>query len=120
MNSLTAQMQLCMEVCTASNQVCSETLIFYRQQGITAPGFLAALQGCADICASTAQMIKTGSSFFSLSCGICAEVCHHCVKEARAVSLPDPQVEKCIKACLECAGVCEQMLLTHRGGFPSD
>lgn len=76
----------CIDNCTKCHAICRETLNHCLSMGgeHAAPGHIALLSACADICATSTDTMLRGAAVHPVICGACAEVCTQCTASANA------------------------------------
>ncbi|TDH62109.1 four-helix bundle copper-binding protein [Dankookia rubra] len=100
----------CVLVCVRSHAMCLETARYCTEQtsGHIAPGHVALLQDCAEMCQLTANSLLRRSSRHSVVCNACAELCETCAKDCEAFT-GDEQMKRCAGVCRDCAESCRDM-----------
>lgn len=109
----------CVESCTACSLICVETLAYCQKLGgkLADPAELALLTICADICATAARAMLTGSDAHVHTCAACALVCRRCA-ESCGRHADDPKLRACASACANAARCCAEMAHTPAGAAP--
>ena len=104
-----SDMKDCIDNCDDCHSICLETVTWCLQQGgdHAAPEHIQLLQDCAEICQTSANFMIRGSSFHSLTCGACAEICERCATHCE--SMDGDQMAACAAACRRCAESCTAM-----------
>jgi hypothetical protein len=110
MSHTSAEMQECIDNCTACHAVCLSTMQHCIQMGgaHVEPAHLALMQDCAQICATSADFMLRGSEFHRHTCGVCAEICARCADDCAKFG-DDTMMQQCAEACRRCAESCRQM-----------
>ena len=66
---------------------------------------------CAEVCRAAGGLSARGSIYAAMVCKICAEVCDACASACEKHK-DDEHMQRCAKACRECAIECRNMV-TH-------
>jgi len=105
-------MQACIDACLATSRLCMETTRHSLQKGgaHAAPGHIAILLDCADLCQSTATSMMRGSPIHAVLCDACAKACEACSEDC--ASLDEEQMQRCAASCRDCAASCRMMAMT--------
>ena len=100
----------CVLACVRSHAMCLETARYCTEQtsGHIAPGHIALLQDCAEMCQLTANSLLRRSSRHSVVCNACAELCETCARDCEAFTA-DEQMKRCARVCRDCAESCRDM-----------
>lgn len=100
----------CVLACVRSHAMCLETARYCTEQtsGHIAPGHIALLQDCAEMCQLTANSLLRRSSRHAVVCNACAELCETCAKDCEAFTA-DEQMKRCARICRDCAESCRDM-----------
>ncbi len=107
----TVNMERTMRECIEACQRCHDQCLTDVQRSLTlgadhaAPAHVALLIDCARVCATTAELMLTGSRFHRSMCGVCAQVCEGCAQQCEMLG----ELDDCARACRDCAQRCEQM-----------
>lgn len=106
-----AQMQECIQNCQECHSICTETAQHCLHMGgkHAEEAHVRLLLDCAHICQTSADFMLRGSSYHSLTCGICAEVCLACAEDCERVGQDDAMMKKCAEVCRRCSASCRQM-----------
>lgn len=106
-------MQVCIENCTDTHQICLETIQHCLGKGgkHASADHIRLLSDCAQICETSADFMTRESSFHNVVCRACAEICRACADSCR--QLGGIEMEACAEACEGCAGSCEAMASVH-------
>ena len=100
----------CVLVCVRTHAMCLETARYCTEQTTmhVAPGHIALLQDCAEMCQITANSLLRRSSRHGVVCNACAELCETCARDCDAIA-GDEQMRRCAELCRDCAGNCRGM-----------
>lgn len=112
---LNRDVQECIENCQNCHAVCLETIQHCLERGgdHASSDLVRLLLNCAEICATSAHFMLTGSDFHPRMCGLCAEICEACESSCRSVDPRDEQMKICADACRRCADSCFKMAGSH-------
>lgn len=104
-------LQACIDACLATYRLCMETSQHSLQKGgvHAAPGHIAILLDCADLCQATATSMMRGSPIHTVLCDACAKACEACSKDC--ASFDDAQIQRCAVSCRDCAASCRMMAM---------
>jgi len=104
-------MQACIEHCSACHAVCLQTITHCLARGgvHAAPGHIALLATCADLCRVSADAMLRGSDAHEAICLACADVCRRCADDCERLGDDDPAMQHCVQACRRCAESCAAM-----------
>ena len=107
-------MQACIDACLATDRLCIETSRHSREKGgaHAAPGHIAILLDCADLCQATATSMMRGSPIHTVLCEACAKACEACSKDC--AGFDDVRMQRCAASCRDCAASCAMMAMTSR------
>jgi hypothetical protein len=67
------------------------------------------LLDCAEICATSANIMLRGSDLHGKTCGVCAEVCERCADDCARLADGDGLMTRCADMCRRCAESCRTM-----------
>lgn len=101
-------MKACILECQKCSATCTSLLIdtCLKAGGRhTAPDHVRIMLDCAQICATTADLMARGSAFHAQMCGLCADVCEACARSCDGLA----GMAACIAACRSCAKSCRAM-----------
>jgi len=104
-------MQQCIQNCTECHRVCLETVAHCLSMGgkHASPEHIRLLLDCAQICQTSVDFMIRGSNLHTLTCGVCAEICQRCADECEQMADGDAQMQRCAEVCRRCAESCRQM-----------
>jgi len=106
--AIASDMQACIDACVNCHQVCLQTAMTHclNMGGPhVEPGHFRLMNSCAEICAVSANLQLSGSSFSERLCALCADVCTACADSCRELD----GMEDCERACKRCAASCHSM-----------
>lgn len=105
-------MQACIDACLAIYRLCMEASRHGLEKGgaHAAPGHVAILQDCADLCQATATSMMRGSPIHTVLCEACAKACEACSKDC--AGFDDALMRRCATGCHDCAASCVMMAMT--------
>jgi hypothetical protein len=97
--------------CTECHNICTETVQHSLGLGgpRADPDFIQLLLDCAQICATSDDVMLRGSEFSGRVCGVCAEVCDRCAAECERRANGDETIARCAETCRRCAESCRRM-----------
>jgi hypothetical protein len=112
---MSAEMRECVDACSECHRICLETVQHCLERGgrHAEAAHIRTLLDCAQVCATSADLMLRGSDLHAAICTACAEVCERCAEDCERFS-DDPLVRACADACRRCAESCRQM--AGRGG----
>lgn len=105
---VTREIERCIRECLECHRICLDTAINH-QLGIAdiqlEPAQIRLLLNCAEICQTTATVVRSGSPLHRPTCRVCAKLCRRCATEfERTEAMRD-----CAKACRRCAESCQRL-----------
>jgi hypothetical protein len=109
------EIQQCIDKCLDCHRVCRQTAMNHCLETggeHVAPEHFRLMINCADICATTADFMLSGSRLHGPVCAACAEVCDACASSC--ANLGD--MDECVSACRECARCCRA--IAHAAARP--
>lgn len=106
----TAQMQSCIDECSACHAICEKTVHHCLEKGgqHAAQAHIALLQTCAQICATSADAMLRGTREHGHVCRACAAICEACASSCESMG-DDAAMRECAEACRRCAESCRRM-----------
>ncbi len=106
-----AEMRECIANCTSCHAICLETAIHCLGMGgeHAAPRHQTVLLDCAQMCATSADVMLRGSDLHGRTCAVCAEACERCADECERLADGDDLMLRCAEACRRCAESCRRM-----------
>lgn len=98
-------MSRCIDACQRAHHSCLEAAqrLLETQSSAGGSKLLDALTHCIGMTRLTAEMLLTDSGSHEEACELCAKICRDCAEVFKG----DPDMDSCIKACLECAHCCQ-------------
>lgn len=108
--SLTDEMQACIQSCSECEQICLQTISYCLKQGgmHAQPQHIQLLQDCADQCALSVKFMIRESNFQPKTCSLCAEICVSCAESCEKMKT-DEVMKNCAEVCRRCADSCRKM-----------
>ncbi|TAE59157.1 MAG: four-helix bundle copper-binding protein [Nostocales cyanobacterium] len=108
--SMTTEMQTCMNACMECHKICLETMTYCMIKGgkHVDMGIIGILRDCSEICMMCMNMMMGGSEFTSRTCMLCAEMCERCASACETIS-NDKKMSECAASCRKCAETCCNM-----------
>lgn len=108
--SMTTEMQTCMNACMECHKICLETMTYCMSKGgrYMDMGMMSILRDCSEICMMCMNMMIGGSEFMERTCMLCAEMCDRCAAACETIS-DDSKLMECAAACRRCAETCRAM-----------
>ncbi|WP_353933225.1 four-helix bundle copper-binding protein [Okeanomitos corallinicola TIOX110] len=102
--SMTTEMQTCMNACMECHKICLETMTYCMSKGgkHVNMGIIGILHDCSEMCMMCMNMIMGGSEFTLRTCMLCEQMCNRCAVACEAIS-DDRKMTKCAAACRRCA-----------------
>ena len=109
-----SSMQSCIDNCTECHQICIRMISHCLEKGGAHADarHIQLLQDCARICEVSASFMLRESSYHTLTCGVCAEICNACAESCLAFG-DDEMMKSCAEVCQKCAASCEEMSSKH-------
>jgi len=101
-------MKECIEACEHCHHIClSMAMMHCLQRGgaHVEPSHFRLMRDCAEICATSANFMLSGSQFHGDVCEACAEVCEACAASCEKLG----DMQSCVDACRRCAESCRAM-----------
>src|SRR5258707_15173235 len=108
MNQLSQQTRDTIELCTQCHTIClTMAMTHCLETGgeHVRPQHFRLMMDCAEVCATTADLLAHKSQFHRQMCGLCVEVCTACANDCMTLE----GMEECIAACFACAEACREM-----------
>jgi hypothetical protein len=102
--SMTAEMQTCIEISTDCQKICLETLNYYKGSKNVDMNLMCMIRDCAEMSTMCINMIVDGSEFMGRTCEICAEMC-----DRLSAACERMRMEEIAIACRKCAESCKTM-----------
>lgn len=111
---LTDEMQMCIQNCMQCHQVCEQMIRHCLEKGgrHAESSHIRILQGCAQICAVSADFMIRQSTLHPRTCAVCAEACLACAADCERMS-EDQMMQMCAEICRRCADSCQKMAVHH-------
>ena len=111
MAQVNADMQRCIEECSACHQICLKTIHHCLGMGgkHAEQSHVRLMADCVQICATSADFMLRESPLHHLTCRACAEVCQQCAADCEKIGPNDAQMKQCAEACRKCAESCRKM-----------
>lgn len=114
----------CIDHCNQCLSTCRETRDYCVKMGGShaTSEHISLLAVCADICATTANMVLRGAPILTVVSDACAEVCRECAIACDAFD--DQESARCAEMCRRCAKSCVAIATEERlksagdGSFP--
>ncbi|HEV8675849.1 MAG TPA: four-helix bundle copper-binding protein [Methylomirabilota bacterium] len=100
--------QECIELCLGCHRVCLETVAYLAAGGQPAEvSHIRLLFNCAEICQTSASLLRGAADLTGRTCVACAEVCERCARYCDGFGA-DLQLRACADACRRCAAACRR------------
>lgn len=111
---LSDEMQMCIQNCLQSHQVCEQLIQHCLKKGgmHASQSHIRLLQDCSEICEVSANFMIRQSDLHGRTCGICAEACLACAADCESMS-DDEMMQMCAQVCRRCAESCQKMAMHH-------
>lgn len=108
--TMTPEMQTCMNACTDCHKMCLETMTYCMSKGgrYMDMSMMSMMRDCSEMCMMCMSMIMGGSEFMGRTCMLCAEMCDRCAMACEMMS-DDAKMMECAAACRKCAESCRAM-----------
>jgi hypothetical protein len=105
--SLTTEMQNCINATTECHKICLETMTYCMSQGgkYMSANLISAMRDSSEFCMICTNMLISGSLFAGKTCALCAEICDRCALACENIST-DKKMTACASACRKCAEAC--------------
>ncbi len=105
-HTMSADMQQCLDNCSACHDVCVRTAAHCLKEGGTHAdaAHVTLLLDCAQICETSADAMRRGSAQSATICRACADICRACADSCDTLGHAE-----CAAACRTCAESCTQM-----------
>jgi hypothetical protein len=93
--------------CLRAHETCEETVTHALRAEATHADDerIGVLLDCADVCRTTARLIRRGSPLVRGTAGVCVELCERAAETCAAVA-GDPVMAACAETCRRCATWC--------------
>ncbi|MFB2644718.1 four-helix bundle copper-binding protein [Raphidiopsis sp. BLCC-F218] len=106
--SLTTEMQNCINATTECHKICLETMTYCMSQGgkYMSANLISAMRDCSEFCMICTNMLISGSLFAGKTCALCAEICDRCALACDNIST-DKKMTVCASACRKCTEACQ-------------
>lgn len=112
-NTLSSEMQNCIDNCIECQKVCFQMAMTQDwQQAAGKPveqDLFRLLINCAEICHVSANFMLSNSPLHAAVCAACADVCDSCAKSCDEAG----GMAECAQASRRCAESCEDMARSH-------
>lgn len=108
MNSLSADMQACVEECLRCHSTCLGMATHHCLEAggkHIEPRHFRLMLACAEMCRTSAAMMLIGTEHHKHTCRECAEICEECATSCEQVG----GMDDCVNACRACATSCQEM-----------
>jgi Domain of Unknown Function (DUF326) len=103
------RVQECIELCLGCHRVCLETAAYLATGGRSAEvGQIRLLFNCAELCQTSAGLLRGGAHLTSRTSAACAEICEWCARACDGFGA-DSQLRACADACRRCAAACREV-----------
>ncbi|MBX9767568.1 MAG: four-helix bundle copper-binding protein [Bdellovibrionales bacterium] len=111
---MNGDIQLCIQSCIECAQICEQTIQYCLKQGGKHAELkhIRTLQDCAQLCATSSNLLVRGSDLHGKICAICAEACLACADSCDRLS-NDEIMKACAEACRQCAESCQKLGVKH-------
>jgi hypothetical protein len=110
-HQIEGEMRECIQHCTECHNVCVETLDHELRLGgpHAAADHVRVLLDCAQLCATSDDVMLRGSDLHGRVCGVCAEACERCAADCERLAGDDQLIRRCAEVCRRCAECCRRM-----------
>jgi hypothetical protein len=100
----------CILECQDCHRVCLDTMQHCLELGgaHAEPEHIQTLLDCAEICATSANLMLRRSALHRLICSACATACARCVETCERSS-SDAKMQACAELCRRCAAACQRV-----------
>jgi hypothetical protein len=108
--SMTSDMQTCLQACTDSHKACLETMAHYMKvAGKSADmNLMCMLRDCAEVSLMCMNLIVDGSEFMGRTATLCAEMCEKCATACEMMT-DNAEMMACASVCRYCAETCKTL-----------
>jgi hypothetical protein len=109
--SLSPQLQACIQDCAECATICAQTAHHCLQLGgdHASPDHQGLLHDCKQLCAVVVGFMSRASQHASEICRLCATICGQCADDCERIANGDTVMQQCIQTCRKCAQSCENM-----------
>ena len=106
LQSMSREIEDCIDECIDCHQTCIETLTHCLTMGGShaEPGHIQMLLDCAEICQMSANFMMRRSPMHNRACEVCAYACDRCAVACEQFA--DEAMKACAEACRSCAEAC--------------
>jgi hypothetical protein len=110
-HQISGEMRECIANCTECHNVCVETAAHCLALGgkHAEAHHIHLLLDCAQLCATSADLMLRGSELHGPTCGVCAEACERCAEDCERLAGGDELMLRCAAVCRRCAESCRRM-----------
>jgi hypothetical protein len=108
---IATELRQCIQICTECHAACIETTTLCLQLGgpHAEANHLRSLLDCAQLCATSADLMLRQSPLHPQTCGVCAEACRECAQSCEQVGRGDEVMSRCAEVCRRCEESCGRM-----------
>ncbi|MGM3304841.1 four-helix bundle copper-binding protein [Anabaena sp. WFMT] len=108
--TMTTEMQTCINACMECHKKCLETMTYCMSKGgkYMDMAMMSIMRDCSEMCMMCMNMMMGGSEFMGRTCMLCAEMCDRCAAACEKIS-DDNKMMECAAACRRCAETCRSM-----------
>jgi hypothetical protein len=94
--------------CLRAHEACEDTVTHTLRASGADDAHVGVLLDCADVCRTTARLIRRGSPLLRGTAGVCAELCDRAAEACGPIN-GDAVLSACAAACRRCAAACRQL-----------
>ena len=111
--TLSPEMQQCIQNCFDCHRSCTETASHCLQMGgkHASADHIRTLLDCAQMCGVSADFMLRQSPVHPQVCGVCAETCRQCAESCSRLADGDSAMTNCAAVCQRCEQSCESMAM---------
>ncbi len=106
--SMTAEMQTCIEISTDCQKMCIDTINYYKASKCIDITLMCMMRDCAQMSMMCINMMMDGSEFMGRTCEICAEMCERLAIACEKIK-DDAKIIELAQACRKSAESCKMM-----------
>jgi hypothetical protein len=105
------RMQECIDRCQSCKEICLASAVHCLEVGgrHAAPDHVRLLISCAEICGTSARLMRVGSDQHERTCEVCADICETCADACQTFD-DDELMQQCAESCRRCAESCRKMV----------
>jgi hypothetical protein len=103
------RVQECIELCLRCHRVCLETAAYLATGDRSAEvAQIRLLFNCAQLCQTSADLLRGGAYLTGRTSAACAEICDWCARACAGLEA-DSELRACADTCRRCAAACWEL-----------